>query len=191
MARHTHVWLSLLLGFGLLIPGAECVPGIPTPGGEQDRSDFSVFTFEQSPALGFCPDLEAPYKATIRRLDDGWYRLEMSLVEKGQRGVDTCVNDSGDEYWLGADCFVVRQLPARDLTAGEVQRVLDVFNEVGITGKFVPSICVDPCRVNTFTWDDFSINDGLVGCIEGWQEYLDQAEQTEIVNLLNDLGGGQ
>lgn len=186
----THIGcdlLRLLVGYGVVASAVGCAPTSSQPGKSDDLVDFNTFTYEQLPALGFCPDLQSPYAATFQRMDNGGYRMTMSVIEEGQRGVDACSDLSGTN---STDCFVIRSLTPRDLTGIETQRVLAAFADVRIAALMVlPPVCVDPCSFETFTWDEFSLASSLVGCIGGRQEYLDPNERQEIIQLLKELGG--
>lgn len=152
-----------------------------------DRSDFREFTFEQASALGFCPSLDSVYQASIDRQDDGTYTLDLSVIEEGQRSVDTCLDDQ-DFVAVEAECIVVRELPTRSLTAAEAQRVQQVFSTVGSEYySFDAVTCIDPCLVYLLRWDEFGTTPDLAGCVSGTVERLDRGDFSEIAAHLEDL----
>jgi hypothetical protein len=152
-----------------------------------DRSDFREFRFTQGRALGFCPDLDSVYEASIDLQDDGTYTLEMSIIEEGEQEVDACM-DNADLVDVEADCVVVRELPSRSLTAAEAQHVREVFSTIGSEYySFDEDTCIDPCLVYWLRWDDFATTPDLAGCLSGTVERLDRSDFAEIRALLEDL----
>jgi hypothetical protein len=152
-----------------------------------DRSDFREFRFEQWSALGFCPELDSVYQASIDRQDDGTYTLDMSIIEEGQQGVDACLDDQ-DFVDVESDCIVVRELPTRSLTEAEVQQVQQVFSTIGSDYySFDQVTCIDPCLVYWLSWDDVATTPDVAGCVSGTVERLDRDDFAEIAALLEDL----
>ena len=111
-------WVVLLVA-GLSVAGSGMVC-IPPQDHVQDVSGFAVFHFEQLGALGYCPDKDVPYKATITRQADGSYLLEMSVFEADTSESEEC---SEDLYDIDGYCLAVSELPARVLTDEESQQV--------------------------------------------------------------------
>ncbi len=176
----TRLYCLLAVALITAMSGAECALN---GGSERDFSDFTVFEFTQNPALGFCPDLEIPYHATIQKLEDGGYQLNMSILEAGEAGVDECLEDVISD----STCVTVRDLGARQLTTSEMQRVQNVFSTVLIKTENYPAMCIDPCRIESLVWDDFSIDAEPAGCISGAVDLLDPTTFNKIIILLNEL----
>ncbi len=176
----TRLYGLLAIALITVMSGAECsLDG----GSERDFSDFTVFEFTQSPALGFCPNLEIPYQVTIQKLGDGSYQLDMSVLDEGESGADECLEDVISD----TTCIIVRELATRQLTTSEIERVRSVFSSVLIKTEIYPSMCIDPCLIDSFVWDDFSIDAEPVGCISGAVDILDSTTFNKIIILLNEL----
>jgi hypothetical protein len=159
-----------------------------TGGGGDEPHDFSEFTdFEFSQRTVFCPLLNAPVQASIRR-QNGVYTLEISLIEAGDPATDVCEQGI---VATDAPCVTVRDLPARELTAAEVQRVRDAFSNVLIVRGTLPSgECNDPCRIIQAGWDGVRAANDLAGCaLSGDRTFNELApgEVDALVALLNEL----
>ena len=162
-----------------------------------DQAAFTRFEFTQSPALGFCPRIDAVGSAVIQRQDDGTYALEMAVLEQGDSAADACLEDvigaiTPDGTWVEVDCVVIRPLVSRTLTAAEMDRVTGVFQSVELSCMSFGErggICIDPCAVDGFDWDGFSTSDTLAGCFDHSVEALVSAEADEIRALLEELRG--
>ena len=123
---------------------------------------FTRFSYEQHPAFGFCPALDAVFRAEIERDASGAHRVTLTVLEVVPRDVagDACI-DVLDEIPEGS-CARARQLPARTLTADEVARLAQTFNEVTPRLLMEPDpLCgaIDPCTVHDFVWDDIEATD--------------------------------
>lgn len=155
----------------------------------RDFSDFDEFEFSQQRALGFCPLLDAPARASIRR-QDGAYTFEISLIEAGDRSAgDACE----DAFVRNVDCVVIRDLAARELSADEAQRVRDAFSSVAIVRGTLPNgVCNDPCRIIRASWDGVGAASDLSACATSGDRTFDQIGPDQVdalVDLLNDLAG--
>jgi hypothetical protein len=175
--------LLVVLGSGLLA-GSSCLP----IGGRRDLSAFQRFEYAQMPALGFCPSLDAIYRASITRQSDGTYSLEMSTITEGEQGVDTCLDD--EIGFTVPECIVVHEMPARILTDQEVQQVQDVFSDVGVETRLRGMMCIDPCVVFEYRWDDLALTDAEVGCGPGFEQILSVRSAEAMVQLLEALQQG-
>jgi hypothetical protein len=122
--------------------------------GVQDLSDFQQFEFSRTPALGFCPPVDSVYSATIDQDEEGRLLLRISILEERTASVDDCESEI-----LFSDCPVVRELPARELTAEESDRLRSLLQTVAIETVLHFPVCVDPCCINYVRWDDFELTD--------------------------------
>jgi hypothetical protein len=151
-----------------------------------DLSAFAVFHFERTASFGFCPPLNAVFEATIRSAPAGRYELAMSLLARGADEVDDCL----PIYYSTEQCYVVRELPTRDLTASEKDQVRNAFAAVPVFDGPDPQcehIVVDACLVNRVTWDSVDANDHP--CTSGSR--IGSAQMTAIVRLLESLRGAR
>ncbi len=125
----------------------------------RDFSDFVQFTFEQRPGLGFCPMEDSVFQAEIVVNEVGDFVFNASVLEQGQVDVDDCMED----LVLFGPCFVETPLEERILAPSEVVALREVFSRVVINNQ--AGVCgfvfIDPCVLNRFTWDAFSVNDFL------------------------------
>ena len=48
-------------------------------------------------------------------------------------------------------------------------------------------MCIDPCLVTLFKWDDWAVEAGVAGCVSGYIEQIGSSNYYEIIALLNDL----
>ena len=173
--RNSH--LAWGIAFGIASLG-----GCPWP---QFQAGFEHFEYEQHSALGFCPTLDAVTQATIDRQPDGSYWVELSVIEAGDPNTDDCSQLLGV---LGTDCAVLHELPGRQMTNGEVARMLAVFALIELREACFPElVCVDPCRIDVYQWDDWSIQAGVAGCVYGCSQMLASEEIAEIQALLEEL----
>jgi len=160
----------LCLGCPVIIPGRE------------DHSDFEVFRFRLEPGLGFCPEDDVVFTGELRKEPDGAYRLEMSILEKlGVWGVDDCA----EEYaW---DCLVLRELPARYLSADETEELLEIFRSVTVETVLYFPMCIEWCVFHLAQWDDreLSANKGCWGFVP--YQVLSDAQMAEIIAFLEQL----
>jgi len=148
----------------------------------RDFSGFDEFTFALEPALGFCPMIGDVYSASLRA-SAGGYVLSRTMVERGTRGVDECL----DRYVGGVDCAVAREELPRTLSDAELERVREGFSAVRVWTAPDP-FCIhgvaDPCVVTEATWDQTATTDFLHG-----YSRLDDATAAQIMDLLKSLDG--
>jgi hypothetical protein len=149
-----------------------------------DQSAFITFHYAQRPALGFCPNVNAVYEATVTRQEDGSFLLEMSVIEEGDPDSSECL-DPGEI--IEVECAVVRELPARTLTPEEAQRVLTAFRDIRTETVHFDGICIDPCLVPIFQWDELILTNTPAGCITGPVEVLASGTYQVMTALLEDL----
>ncbi len=115
---------------------------------------------------------------------DGGYRLEMSVLEEGQRGVVDCLENF---VFVQPDvCATARPLPARRLSPEEAQAALQLFSAIRIFTAPDPiceCIVFDPCVVRSFQWDGERV---IISdfCAASW---IDHAESGRILDLLEGL----
>lgn len=164
-----------------------------------DKSEFHRFEFVQQPALGFCPNPDAPTRATIVKQDDGSYLYKASVVEGDGSIQEFSASEQG--FFFEASLNIsTRSLALRVLSDAEVERVREVFSSVSITSDTISEndmidmfgqsiMCSDPCRIISVQWDDARFDDGLFGCIEAGRSYsvVSGDELNEIIQLLAEL----
>jgi len=128
-----------------------CEP-VSTP---RDFTAFTAFETRQNPAFGYCPDLERPYKVVIVKKDGG-YAVTITTLRNGVFGVDDCLPQV-----RGSECHVPVEEPERLLTPEETGALLELFSAVEVFAErdtICFCIAIDPCRVDTFTWDGEEIS---------------------------------
>jgi hypothetical protein len=148
----------------------------------RDFSGFEAFTFALEPGLGFCPMIGDVYSASLRATAGG-YLLSRTVVERGTRGVDACL----DQYVGEVDCAVTREETPRTLSAPELERVREGFSAVRVwtaPDPFCIHAVVDPCVITTATWDQTATSDYLHG-----YSRLDDATTAQIMDVLKSLDG--
>lgn len=123
----------------------------------RDHSDFNLFHLAYFPGLGFCPQINSVFEATITAELDGDYRLELVMLRPGQPE-EPCL-----KFFLGElPCAVPEALPARNLTDGEVAEMLALFSDLKIymeADAICDCIAIDPCRIGSFNWDEQNFSD--------------------------------
>lgn len=148
----------------------------------QDLSTFSVFRLEQKPALGFCPATEHTFAAEIRSDGDGGFTLTQSFLEEGDRDDPNCL-----EEILGDMCLVPVERPPRPLDADEAAQLRAAFETLVLSEKEDP-ICeflaVDPCRINSFAWDDVRASEFVCS-----SRRVSREQSLELIDLLDGFGG--
>jgi hypothetical protein len=147
---------------------------------DSDFSGFQSFTFEMAGAFGFCPDIGSVYSASIVKIAESQYHLEMAVLREGTEGVDECLPPV-----RGSPCYVAEPLPGRDLSAEEVGTVLAEFRSVGLIAERDPicdCVAIDPCRVLEFQWDSVRASD--FPCAE---PHLDGGTVADVLSLLESL----
>ena len=172
---------------GEVCQNGGCTPAEPECQDTQtDQSEFRHFRFEQAPALGFCPEADSVFAASIEAQEDGGYLLDVSMLEEGQAGVDECLENLLPDL----PCLVVRDLAQRRLTDAEIARARETFGTIPMQCvSFDEEICVDPCLVHVLEWDGYVTTLEAAGCYEGSAWFLDGAKYREIAGLLEDLRG--
>lgn len=176
--RHrTSLVVALLLAVSLtpMAMGPGCIPGTgELPFG---RFDYTVRNFNCEPASGVT-------KASIYRLDNGWYALDMSVVDSIPVPF-ICQPTSDGQCTLP----IPQTLPTRLLDDVDLQRITDVFSNLEIVEGFEePEPCaIDACSFITYEWDDqrYSSNDGI--CAQGEYTALSYESQLAIISLMESL----
>lgn len=123
----------------------------------RDHSGFDRFHLAYFPGLGFCPQINSVFEATITAEPDGDYRLELVILRPGQPG-EPCL-----KFFLGEiPCAVPEELPVRNLTDDEVAQMLALFSDLKVHLEADPicdCIAIDPCRIGSFNWDGENFSD--------------------------------
>jgi hypothetical protein len=123
-----------------------------------DYSDFTNFTYEQFPGLGFCPDPDRIFRASVKRIAPDEYRLERSILVDGEPEDPNCLPDA-----FGS-CLLEVTLEPRLLSVDEAAALRDLFAALEVFDAPDPiCIClvVDPCVILEFRWDDRRASDFL------------------------------
>jgi hypothetical protein len=144
-----------------------------------DFSGFQQFSFSRTPALGFCPPLDAVYSASIFVNFDDSFELSMSILREGIIGQDVCVGH------LVVPCAAATEMRARTLTAIEAASVVTAFSHVQVDNAVDPvcdQVAIDSCVINLFSWGSFSATD--YECSS--PRLLPEQAQT-LINLLEGL----
>lgn len=147
----------------------------------QDLSGFGVFRFEQRPALGFCPATDNTFAAEIRSNGDDGFTLTQSFLREGDPEGPDCLQGV-----LGDTCLVPVAMPPRTLTMAEVSLLRESFETVVLSEPEDP-ICeflaVDPCRINTFEWDEIGASEFICS-----SRRMSREQSLEIIGLLDGFG---
>lgn len=139
--------LAILIAF--FTSAATCAPMVGT-------HVFSTLTYSQHGAEGFCPREDSVYNATITKLDDGNYQIEMDLlVLTPETGDDVVRCDAPAIDVNDGPCGIGVEQPTRLLTAEELQRVKEVLAALELEwDPGIPDgIAIDPCRVERLVVD--------------------------------------
>jgi len=144
-------------------------------------ANFTTFAFEQSPALGFCPDTTIGYKCEIINADNQ-YQFSSSELKLSAASDTTCV------WWfyeLDTLCWVADKLPYRILSDEEVKEIKSVFANISIQSE-PPAECselaVDPCRIFNFTWNNHEHSDYYCS-----RDKVTPEQVTILINLIKKL----
>lgn len=139
--------------------------------------------------MGFCPNLDLPVHASIRRQTDQRYRLEISWLEEGNPETDECLDIPNSSDCLDLECPIIRRVAPRLLTTGEASHVREAFRAIRIHHwvQFDPNCgAADPSRYILARWDHvsaveycFPVSDGL----------LDADEFARLATLFQGLDG--
>jgi hypothetical protein len=149
---------------------------------ERDLSDFTEFEWEESPALGFCPEIGSPASARLSRVGVD-YRLAISLIALRDPLPPSC-----SPFQFFSDCFIAQPQPCRLLTSEEAARVHTAFTHVRVqTGPDAAclDLIVDPCVIKTAQWDGASFSD-----YHHTPDRLDDTETGRLETLLSSVGNG-
>jgi len=170
--------IAIGAGIGLLV---GCIPPL-YPVIFTETRDFSWFEEFEFTGDTICDPDETAYTASIQRIDGERYELALSLVEKGTEGVDDC--DPNLAWW---GCFVTRDLPVRELTADEVERMQGLFSTVTFETVLWFPLCVFYCESRLARWDFVEVTDAK-SCM-GFIPYqaLSYEQMNEIVAFLESL----
>jgi hypothetical protein len=150
---------------------------------ERDLSNFSEFEWQESPALGFCPEIGSPASGRLSRVGTD-YRLAIRLIALADPPPPGC--EPPPVPLEG--CFTIQPERCRLLTADEVARVHDAFAHVRVqTGPDAAclDLIIDPCVVKTARWDDTSFSD-----YPHTSDRLDDIETGRLEALLRSIASG-
>jgi hypothetical protein len=147
-------------------------------------SQFERFEFRQESGFWSCPLEGVPYVATIVRGGAGRYLFRDSVLEKSATESDNCISMTSD-----GTCFVARELPNRELTPDEVNRLKTVFSRI-VVRTLPPPKCdgqlvIDYCRTLRCRWDEHVHNDA-----ECQKDSLVKSQVDELIMLLKEFHGG-
>ena len=158
----------------------------------RDFSEFIEFAFSRDPGLGFCPLFDAVFDVTILLNEDGQYVASISALVGGVAGEDECLDSLGgvpiEDIWVldgePVECAVLTQYPELTLTAEQADAVIVVFSEVVLSGPdpFCSGGSIDPCRIDTFTFDSFEVSTYPCGDLR-----IPGSQASLITDLLEDL----
>src|SRR5436309_11283774 len=90
-----------------------------------DYSQFERFEFRQVSGFWFCPLEGIPYVATIVRNGASRYLFRDSVLEESATKSDDCISMTSS-----GTCLVEHELPNRELTPEEVNRLKTVFSRI-------------------------------------------------------------
>lgn len=171
------VVVATLCGMGAF---TGCI--VPWP---ENFSGFDEFEFTRQ--VVFCPLDERVRSASIQRTESDRYELELSVLEEGTEGIDDCDPNFAEPNFAGSDCFVVRDLPARELTGEEAEQMQALFQAVTIETVFVFLFCVEPCEIRWARWDCVRLPDHK-SCL-GFVPYrvVSYEQMDEIIAFLESL----
>jgi hypothetical protein len=178
MQRHRRYTAGFLL-LALLATRIRSVNSDDTV--TNDYSQFERFEFRQESAFWFCPLEGVPYVATIVRNGAGGYLFRESLLEESSTEAANCIPTVSSGM-----CFVERQLPNRELTPEEVNRLKTVFSRI-VARMSPPPKCqgqlvIDYCRTLRCRWDDHVHNDA-----ECQKDSLSKGQIDELIMLLTEF----
>ena len=147
---------------------------------------FLKFSFSRE--FIFCDAVGSVFTAEIAVDQKGLpgeveYILNMSILEKGIPAIDECLEGT---FLGGPECIKETVLLPRVLTQDEedvaialLVKVLDERETEDDPGCPL----FDPCVVNSFTWDDFSLTDSLCDTPR-----LNFEQSSQVIELLETLG---
>jgi hypothetical protein len=143
-----------------------------------DYSQFERFEFRQESGFWFCPLEGVPYVANIVRNGAGGYLFRESVLEESSTKAANCIPTASS-----GTCFVERQLPNRELTPEEVNRLTTVFSRIVVRTSPPPKcqgqLVIDYCRTLRCRWDDHFHNDA-----ECQKDSLGEGQIDELIMLL-------
>jgi hypothetical protein len=144
----------------------------------KDFSSFRAFSFARSPGFGFCPPLDALFRASVGVDGEGVARLDAALLV-GVRDEPGCPLFSADE-----DCLVLSNV-ARVLEPDELARLRHAFRAVRVLEEEAAEcreVAIDPCTISSFRWDDFAASGFRCA-----PPRLAPAEAERVIDVVEDL----
>jgi hypothetical protein len=163
----------------------------------ESHTDFA--TFELTRTVGWSSGDLAPgdiLSATITHVGAGRYRLDLSLLESGDSYTTWAQLDGewGDRIWDGAydwdmyypddvGAVTTYELPSRELSAAEVQRMRGVFASVQVDHEQIDDM-IDYYYWTDFRWDDRSLS---ANPTYGDSETIGGDSANAIIQMLEDF----
>jgi hypothetical protein len=126
-----------------------------------DRSGFSKFRYTQTPALGFCPEVDEVFEATITRGELGLVLALSILREDDPDSPERCAW-SEEHHVVGVGCVHPVVSEPRILSEDEAELVRTVFaalEELEGPDPICNCVAIDPCRIRIFAWDGHELSD--------------------------------
>jgi hypothetical protein len=165
----------------------------------ESHTGFQTFEYTRTPGLAFDTDPGAVSHAAITREPSGGYRLELRVWE-GTDGAESRITweellgdwewESTDDQTAGGRDFdwssqspTEQDVPPRELTASEVQRMLSVFAAVPVEYAYVDAL-IDYSVFEDVRWDDRSLS---ANPNYGYSETIVYPKLEEIVQMLDDF----
>jgi hypothetical protein len=148
-----------------------------------DYSQFERFEFRQQSGFWSCPLEDVPYVATIVRNGPSRYLFRDSVLEKSATESDDCIH-----MMSSGTCLIEHELPNRELTREEVDRLKTVFSRIVVRTSPPPKcegqLVIDYCRTLRCRWDDHVHNDA-----ECQKDSLVKSQIDELIMLLKEFHG--
>jgi hypothetical protein len=201
---------GLVPGLLLLAGAAGCGAGLPeewlklTEQGKrttiESHTDFQTFEYTRTAGMWLDAGPGALAHATITREPDGSYWLDEVREGEGTGGADSRITWDellGDGEWdaMGDGAYDAwisdlswpnvseQDLPPRQLTAGQVQRMLSIFAAIPVDYEYVESD-IDYYYFEDVRWDERSLS---ANPSYGYCETIAYDKIEEIVQMLEDF----
>ena len=147
----------------------------------RDYAAFDIYEFEQRQGLGFCPNLDRGFAATIKRADPETMTFTATTLRQRQTDLDKCP----EKFRTETGCFTTEKLPSRVLSSKEAALVASLFSKVEIhlePDSQCQTLAIDPCRIEQHGWDQKSHSDYICSA-----ERLSETQARALAVLLSDL----
>ena len=146
-------------------------------------SGFTTYNFEQTPALGFCGNIETVFSAEIQRQSDGTMTFSHSTLQLDGPDPEQCEGENAVAHFEG--CFRPVVQPTRSLAPDEIDQIVTLFSEIKYNRKPDPvcrELAIDPCMIEKHSWDKDELRDYICGA-----NRISKEHKTEIHKLLSYL----